>query len=468
MPVPNSTHNPLEAAQRQRRVILRSVRSAFFVILITFTMLSVLRPPQSSLSEQIAIRWWIPLNVAVLFFLGALGVDLATPRKKISTIFAVFFGVLAGILATVILSILIDLLLESWIVDPEALRQVKPVVKFLQVLVGMTLSYLAISAILQTQDDFRLVIPYVEFAKQVRGPRPLLLDSSALIDARFADVAQTGFIQSPIVIPHFIIAELQTMADSGEEMKRARGRRGLDVVTRLQRTGPLDLSIDETLVPGKAADQMLVELAKQMSGIIVTGDVGLARVAGIRGIQTLNLNDLANALKPAVIPGEQLQVRLIRRGEQPGQGVGYLADGTMVVAENGGEAIGREVWLAVTSSLQTSAGKLIFGRMSAEDLPAPQDQPAASPAANHAVEDGGHAGAGSAGSGRGSAAAGEPVAVPEESGAITGNPPAPGAAAAGVDQAAGASPESGGPGRTPYPPKPPRTLRSGTPRNPRR
>lgn len=474
--MPNAPLNPIEAAQRQRRVILRILRSAFFVLVITFTMLSILRPPQTELSKEVAIRWWIPLNVAVLFFLAALGVDLATPRKKVSTIFAVILGLLVGILTTAILSILVDLLLESWIADPAALQQVKPLVKFVQVLAGMTFSYLAISAILQTQDDYRLVIPYVEFAKQVRGARPLLLDSSVLIDARIADIAQTGFIQTPVVIPRFIINELQTMADSGDDMKRARGRRGLDVVTRLQRVASLDLSIDETIVPGKAADQMLVELARQMNGVIATGDVALTRVASIHGLGTLNLNELANALKPAVIPGEQLIVRLIRRGEQPSQGVGYLADGTMVVAENGSEAIGREVALTVTSTLQTSAGKLIFGRMPQEPTgyaaaPAEPREPEA-PARDGVT---------------GTAVTGEVVAAPTDGvsrGGMSGSAGSGGSVSsssavnaavpvngAPVDEAGvlpSASSMADASGRTPYPPKPPRTLRAGTPRNPRR
>ena len=129
------------------------------------------------------------------------------------------------------------------------------------------LCYLGITTVLQTQDDFRLVIPYVEFAKQIRGPRPLLLDTSALIDARIADLADTGIIQSPVVIPHFVVAELQLLADSSDKLKRARGRRGLDVIARLQRAAALDVSIDETAVPGKAVDQMLVELARRMPAI---------------------------------------------------------------------------------------------------------------------------------------------------------------------------------------------------------
>jgi uncharacterized protein YacL len=156
---------------------------------------------------------------------------------------------------------------------------------------------------------------------------------------------------------------MQRLADSSDKLKRARGRRGLDVVTKLQKSPRLDVTIDETPLPGMEVDSMIVELARMMPGIVVTTDSGLGRVAGIQGATVLNMHDLANALKPNVIPGEPLIVSLLKRGEQPGQGVGYLDDGTMVVAENGERAIGREVTLTVTSTMQTSAGRLIFGRI---------------------------------------------------------------------------------------------------------
>jgi uncharacterized protein YacL len=235
-------------------------------------------------------------------------------------------------------------------------------------MIGMTFSYLGVVTILQTQDDFRLVIPYVEFSKQIRGPKPLLLDTSSLIDARIADVAATGIIQSPIVIPRFVIAELQLLADSSDRLRRARGRRGLEVTTRLQRSA-IDLTIDETPVPGKAVDQMLVELARQMPATIITADLGLARVAQIQGVSVLNLNDVANALKPSLLPGENLVIRIIKAGEQPNQGVGYLDDGTMVVAENAAQRIGEDASLLVTSTLQTSAGRLIFAKLADEQVP---------------------------------------------------------------------------------------------------
>ncbi|MFM9995906.1 MAG: PIN/TRAM domain-containing protein [Phycisphaerales bacterium] len=349
--------HPIEAAARQRAILLRIVRAGFFVLIVTVAILY-----SAQTTHETQITWWVPVAIAAVFVVVALLVDLSTPNKKISTISGVFLGVLGGMLATLALGVVMDLLLQVWM-DPASYLVLAKFFLLLKVLVGITLCYLGITTVLQTQDDFRLVIPYVEFAKQIRGPKPLVLDTSALIDARIADLCQTGMIQTPVLVPRFVVGELQLLADSHERMKRAKGRRGLDVIARLQRLPALDLSLDETLVPGKAVDQMLIELARRLPGTIVTTDTGLGRVATIQGVSILNLNDVANALRPALIPGESLSIRLLKPGEQPGQGVGYLDDGTMVVAEDGGPRVGQQVTLVVTSSLQTSAGRLIFGRL---------------------------------------------------------------------------------------------------------
>ena len=303
--------------------------------------------------------WWSPIAVAVVFGGGFLAIDLLIPRKRVSALAGILLGLAAGLLATVAFSFVIDLVAESW----DLVTYVPTFIFVVKILLGIAMCYLTISTVLQTQDDFRLVIPYVEFAKQMRGVRPLLLDTSSLIDARIVEVAETGISQAPIIIPRFVVEELQRLADSADRLKRSRGRRGLEIVSKLQRSHLLDVSIDETPMPSKAVDHMLVDLARQLPAIIVTTDVGLRQVAAIHGVMVLNLNDLANALKPDVIPGEQLQVQLIRRGEQKAQAVGYLPDGTMVVAEDGSGHIGESVALTVTSSLQTSAGRMIFGRI---------------------------------------------------------------------------------------------------------
>lgn len=353
------TLSPLEQAEQHRHAVLRLVRLGAVVTFVTITILSLLSAGPGSTGTQVElnVQWPLMLGVAVVLAGLVVLVELATPKKKIGTLVSIFLGLLAAMLGTAALAYLIDVLANLYDI------QLPAVITLTKVLVGIGLAYLCISTVLQTQDDFRLVIPYVEFAKQVRGSKPLLLDTSALIDARIVDLGQTGILQAPIIIPRFVIAELQTLADSTDRLRRARGRRGLDVIGRLQRLGLLDVSIEETPVPGKSVDQMLVELARQIPATIVTADLALNRVAAIHGVRVVNLNDVANALRPALVPGEHIAIRLVRPGEQPGQGIGYLDDGTMVVAENGSAHIGAEVALIVTRTLQTSAGRMIFARL---------------------------------------------------------------------------------------------------------
>lgn len=359
--------HPRERSERERAALLTILRIAFMAIFFSLLVLSLFgaeNDPGASVElfgsdVKLAQDWHLKLGFGGMLVVIVFAVDIFTPRKKIATISAVFFGLLVAMLATLAIGKLIDLLAVLYSIDSDRMAALISTIK---VLIGVGLAYLGIVTVLQTQDDFRLVIPYVEFAKQMRGTRPLLVDSSALIDGRLPDIGETGLIQAPVLVPTFVISELQLLADSHDKMKRTRGRRGLDVVAKLQRS-QLDVSLDETPVPGKAVDQMLVELARQMPAVIVTTDLGLTRVARIQGVRVLNLNDLANAMKPSVVPGEELRIKLVKQGEQAGQAVGYLDDGTMVVAENGGGEIGREVSLTVTSSLQTSAGRLIFGRL---------------------------------------------------------------------------------------------------------
>jgi len=190
-----------------------------------------------------------------------------------------------------------------------------------------------------------------------------LLDTSVLIDGRIEGMVQAGFVDAPLVVPRFVLEELQTLSDSQDRLKRARGRRGLDMVSKLQVNPALDLSIDNAEVPGRSVDRMLVEYAHGEQMRILTTDYNLGKIGRIHGVTVLNINDLANNLKPAVIPGEALVVEVVKRGENEGQGVGYLPDGTMVVIEDAAAHIGRTVECTVTNSLQTSAGRLIFGKV---------------------------------------------------------------------------------------------------------
>ena len=191
-----------------------------------------------------------------------------------------------------------------------------------------------------------------------------LLDTSVIIDGRIADVAETGFLSGTLVIPNFILAELQQVADSADSSKRQRGRRGLDMLQRLRNNSKLDVQIVETDFPSvKEVDLKLIELGKQLDAVIVTNDFNLNKVAQLRGVQVLNINELANALKPVVLPGEAMRVFVLKEGKEYNQGVAYLDDGTMVVVDNARRLIGKTADIAVTSVLQTTAGKMIFGRL---------------------------------------------------------------------------------------------------------
>ena len=193
---------------------------------------------------------------------------------------------------------------------------------------------------------------------------PKLLDTSVIIDGRIADICDIGFIEGTLVIPRFVLRELQNIADSADSLRRARGRRGLDMLNRIQEeTDKVDVQIYEAELEGdEKVDTKLVELAKRLNARIVTNDFNLNKVAQIDGVSVLNINDLANAVKPAVLPDEQMVVKVLKEGKEPGQGIGYLDDGTMVVVDGGKFYMGREIRVVVTSVLQTAAGKMIFAK----------------------------------------------------------------------------------------------------------
>lgn len=202
-----------------------------------------------------------------------------------------------------------------------------------------------------------------------------LLDTSVIIDGRIADVAETGFLEGVLVIPQFVLRELQMVADSSESVKRNRGRRGLDILQRLQKSRNVNVQILDEDVPGvKDVDMKLVELGKMYGCKIVTNDFNLNKIARLHGVEVLNVNELANALKPVVLPGETMKVYILKEGKEPNQGVAYLDDGTMVVVDNGRKMISKTVEITVTSVLQTTAGKMIFGRFD-DKAPAPPARP---------------------------------------------------------------------------------------------
>ena len=284
--------------------------------------------------------------------------DILIKRKRIELITSIYFGLLIGVLLSFLLMlavgpVIVSLRAQAW----------QPIIGALSTLI---LSYMSTSFLLQTKDDFRFVIPYVEFARELKGGRPLILDSSALIDGRISDVVETRIIDSQMVVPSFVLKEVQDIADSSDKTRRIRGRRGLDVLSKLQSIPHADIEVRDSderdNVKGKGVDQKLVSLAKLIGGGIVTNDFNLNKVASVQGVDVINLNDVASALRPRYLPGDTLALKIQREGESQGQGVGYLDDGTMVVCEQGQSLIGTDIEATVTSVLQSSAGRMIFAR----------------------------------------------------------------------------------------------------------
>jgi len=299
-------------------------------------------------------RPWVVFVGVIAIAAIVVGADMLFRKKRLDAISAVYFGLIVGVFLTYVVSIALTPMLAG-----------NPHVERIKLVLGMVLCYTCVSLLMQTKDDFRFVIPYIEFAKEVKGLRPYLLDTSVVIDGRIADVVETSVFDNQLIMPRFILSELQNIADSADKMRRARGRRGLDVLNRLRTSKSVEFKIYDRELPEMAnqpVDMKLVLLAKDLDGKVITGDYNLNKVARLHNVPVINLNDVANALKPIFLPGERIDAKVVKPGEEPGQGVGYLDDGTMIVIEGGRTHIGETVTLTVTSVLQTSAGRMIFGR----------------------------------------------------------------------------------------------------------
>jgi uncharacterized protein YacL len=312
----------------------------------------------------------------IVIALALIAVDVFSPRRKLAILAGSFFGLLVGIAIAYALSFVVSLAVDNYY-HPQAIEAVKfeaqrdALKRFLDMVVGVMSCYLSISFVLQTKDDFRFIIPYVEFSKETKGARPILLDTSVLIDGRIADITETGMIETQLVVPNFVVDELQAVADSADRLKRTRGRRGLDILARLRKGTRGEVTLYESPRQDQragqgAVDHQLVELAQSLNARILTNDYNLNKVAQLTGVSVININDLANALRPVVIPGEKMRVHVVKAGEEAGQGVGYLDDGTMVVVEQARAHLNQEVEFTVTRALQTSAGRMIFGRLNSE------------------------------------------------------------------------------------------------------
>jgi uncharacterized protein YacL len=320
----------------------------------------------SQLDPEWARHPLIALAVGLGGGAAVIGIDLVTKSFSLRGLSAITFGLFTG---TVISYFVGNSVLFSK-VDPQT-NLVAQIILFL------VCTYLAMVIALRGKDEFNLVIPYIKFTRENKPERLVLLDTNVIIDGRIQEVCESGFLDAVLIVPRFILNELQYIADAGDETKRTRGRRGLEVLKTLQRNPHVEIKIHDNEVPHvKEVDGKLVHLAMVLPAEIVTNDYNLARVAELQHVRVLNLNELAKALRPVVLPGEKLQVRLVKEGREAQQAVGYLDDGTMIVVNRARRLLGQEVDVVIERVLHTSAGRMVFAEVMSE--PAKSDPELAS------------------------------------------------------------------------------------------
>jgi len=310
-------------------------------------------------SQVVGMKAGWPLAVRVLVGAAAGGILVVLEaaihrigRVSVRGFSAAVFGLLFGLIMAKLVSDAVTLIpLDTG------------TVAIVRVSLTWAFCYLGMAMALRGRDEFSVIIPYVRLARSDRAEESSLVDTSAIIDGRLVDLCKTRFLEGRLVIPRFVLKELQAVADSADPIKRNRGRRGLEVLNQLRQLGTVDVRIHEEDLPGIAeTDAKLVKLAQVLGVRVITNDYNLNKVAELQGVNVLNVNELAQALRPVVLPGETLEVKPIKEGKEHHQAVAYLDDGTMVVVENGRALIGQTVRGLVTSVLQTAAGRMVFVR----------------------------------------------------------------------------------------------------------
>jgi len=287
-------------------------------------------------------------------FLAAIMILLEMGMRKVSVkgLSSAVFGLIFGLFMAKVVGDAVTLLAK---ISPDS-----PI----RLALTLVFCYLGMVIGLRGKDEFNIIIPYVRLRKQGQSEAVTLMDTSVIIDGRISDIFKTKFLESKVIIPRFVLKELQQVADSTDPIKRQRGRRGLEILNSIQKEAGLNFAFHEDDFPEvPEVDTKLVKLAKLLDAKIMTVDFNLNRVAGLQGIKVLNINELANALKPVVFPGEDMKVKLLKEGKEHNQAIGYLDDGTMIVVEDARRLIGQEVRVVVTSVLQTQAGRMIFAKL---------------------------------------------------------------------------------------------------------
>jgi uncharacterized protein YacL len=329
---------------------LRFVR-VFFVIISTIVsyQIGILLVPFN--------QFW-PLSAAAIGFLVSIIIILAefSMRKvSISGLSAGVFGLIFGLLMA-------KLITDSFIL--KSINQLNETFALImQVVFTLIFCYFGMALAIRGKDEFNLIIPYIKFTRQDSRDDVTIIDTSVIIDGRIIDICETKFIGGRFIVPRFVLRELQQIADSSDSLKRNRGRRGLDILNKMQKSSYMNVKIHEEDFPEThETDAKLVKLGKLLNARIFTNDYNLNKVAELQGVQVLNINELSNALKPVMLPGEEVDIKVIKEGKEHNQGIGYLDDGTMIVVEGGRSLIGQRKKVSVTSVLQTSAGRMIFAK----------------------------------------------------------------------------------------------------------
>ena len=343
------------------------IRVSFSLVLILAGYL--IRPIPSSITASLGLGGdtgsrIVSAFVAALISVGIIYFELRIRRASLKTLIGAAVGSTMGILGASLMGFLITL--QYW--D-------QPLKSFITLALTLFMAYCGLLVGAAKGDYLDLAALGGILSDKGSKQHFKILDTSVIIDGRVADIAETGFLSGTILIPQFVLRELQQIADSSDSAKRNRGRRGLDILQRIQKNGNLDVQVWEGDFPNvREVDLKLIELGKQLNAPIVTNDFNLNKVAHLRGVDVLNINELANTLKPVVLPGETMRVFVLKEGKEYNQGVAYLDDGTMVVVDNARRLIGKNVDLIVTSVLQTTAGKMIFGRAEDNQKPDPREQ----------------------------------------------------------------------------------------------
>jgi uncharacterized protein YacL len=327
------------------------------------------------------------LRVLFVTFCGAIG-GIVTVETQGQYTPGIMIGVVFGLLvvladrllkgfslrafSSATFGLLLGLLFANLFTASDILRYQSDTVQWaVRIVVYCTFGYLGMMlAMRSNRDEFSLISPYVRFARQTTQHEPLVVDTNVIIDGRIADLVGTGFLSRALIVPRFVLGELQTLADSRDPIKRERGRRGLDILNQLQKSKELDLTVHETTGDADLSiDARLVRSAKLLQARLLTNDQALCQVARLQQVQALNLADLARALRPAAAAGDELELNLVKEGRESHQAVGYLPDGTMIVVNHARPFLGKVVTVTVSSALQTGAGRLIFAEVKQSSPP---------------------------------------------------------------------------------------------------